>query len=82
MVAASHYVEVRCGQKVLRTGLPLSAFESFHPLVKLEFFAVIQHRAKRMGLVQDMVWTAGPDPTYRPPKPSKPEQLGLFSGTS
>lgn len=81
-LAITHYVEVKCGRQVIRTGVPMFAFESYHPLVKLEFFAILQHRAKRLGPVSKLVWTAGPDPTYRPPDPAKPEQLGLFSGTS
>lgn len=81
-MAITHYVEVTCGRKSIRTGVPLFAFESYHPLVKLEFFAILQHRAKRLGPVDKLVWSAGPDPTYRPPDPPKPEQLGLFHGTS
>ena len=81
-ISITHYVEVQCGERALRVGVPLFAFESYHPGVKREFFALIQHRAKEMGSVQDMVWTAGPDPTYKPPDPSKPEQLGFFGGTS
>jgi hypothetical protein len=55
-----------------------AGFESFHPTVKWDFFAIMQHRARKLGSVESMVWTAWPDPTYTPPKPPKPEQLGFF----
>jgi hypothetical protein len=82
MVASTHIVDVTCvsGGKVrtLSVAVP-DQFVSFHPMTRLEFFALMQHRArKQVGPVAELVWTARPDPSYTPPKPPKPEQLGLF----
>lgn len=80
MVGPSHIVEVeyQAAGKVRTFTVCLPAtFNDFIPLVKLETFALIQHRALRsFGCpVAALRWSARPDPTWKPPKP---KQLGLF----
>lgn len=70
----THIVTVQCGNAYRSIGIP-AGFMQFHPLVQFDTFAILQHRAKEMGPVKDLVWTACPDPAYKPPSP---KQLGLF----
>ncbi len=75
MVSPISVVRVTCGRRYLSTAVDLSGFLGFLPMVQREFFAVLQHRARELGPVEELVWTAEPDLNYKPPKP---EQLGLF----
>lgn len=72
-----HIVTVECRGRYRSVGVP-PEFAGFHPVTQWTFFSVLQHRAQSMGPVEEMVWTAQPDPLYKPPPPPPPKQLGLF----
>jgi hypothetical protein len=77
----THVIDVKHADhnRVLSVAVTAHQFASFHPMTQWDFFAIMQQRAERqVGPVEKLVWTVRPDPTYTPPKPPKPEQLGFF----